>query len=274
MLGELLRQAHASGRAGEFIELLAAAARFRRLVGEEETAAVPAARPTVLAAGPERPAVICLPSVLANAGPHQFARFAAHFRGKRDVAVLPLLGFGPGEPLPATMEAAASALAAVVREHVGSSPFILLGYSSGGLLAQAVARRLEGTPAAPRGLVLLDTYPLDKIGPAVIGGMLERAGELIPLDDTRLTAMGGYLDLLTGWRPTAPEVPSAPEAPTLLAWAAQPLPDGLAEGRARGNADGEIDEIELVGDHFTILEKDAESTALMVDDWLSAKRIS
>ncbi|WP_438672317.1 alpha/beta fold hydrolase [Solihabitans fulvus] len=237
------------GNAAEFTALLSTAAQFRATVDEPTTPAAP----VDLVDGDGR-VLVCLPTALATSGPHQYARFAAPLRGDHRVLGLPLPGFLAGEPLPATVDAAASHLAAAVTAAVTDRPFALVGYSSGGLLANAVARRLAEQGRAPDALVLIDSRPLDHAAlaeqPEVFEGM---AARLDAVDDTRLTAMGGYLRLLDGWQP------AETTAPTLLVRAA----DGRACWPARH------DVVDVPGDHFTVLEEHAASTAESVRAWLA-----
>jgi acyl transferase domain-containing protein/thioesterase domain-containing protein len=255
-LTQLLRQARAAGRTGEFMGLLVAAAGFR----ETSDTAIP--RSALLAEGGARTRLICLPSVLATSGAQQYARLAAGFRGRREVAAFTWPGFEAGEQLPAGLDAAVSHMAAAIREYAGESSFALTGYSSGGLFAQAVAHRLEKSGIFPRAVVLLDTYPMDRgpasIAPALLDGMFERAEEHLPLDDTRLTAMGGYLGMLAGWRP------EPVSAPMVLALAA----DAHDEQR-RSAWEPDSASITIPGNHFTIMEENASLTSRAVDDWLS-----
>ncbi|MBO0820911.1 MAG: KR domain-containing protein, partial [Nocardiopsaceae bacterium] len=280
-LGALLRQASADGRAGEFLELLMRAARFRPLIrpGDPLEGAVP--RPVVLADGGGLPALVCLPSVLATAGAQQYARLAACFSGSRNVLVLEPPGFSETERLPATLDVATTILAAAAGDYLGGAPFVLAGYSSGGLLAHALARRLESAGVSPEAVVLLDAYPpeqLTAIPSGLLEGMIARADEHLPLTDARLTAMGGYLDLLAGWRP------EPVRAPTLLVRATRPLPgdqtgagdrawagDRAEAGRGFG-WDIEPAVAEVPADHFTLMEDQASATARVVGDWLSTAR--
>jgi acyl transferase domain-containing protein/thioesterase domain-containing protein len=255
-LTQLLRQARAAGRTGEFMGLLMAAAGFR----ERSDIAIP--RPAVLAEGGALARLICLPSVLATSGAQQYARVAAGLRGRREVAAFTWPGFEAGERLPAGLDTAVSAMAAAIGAYAGESGFVLTGYSSGGLLAHAVAHRLENSGIFPRAVVLLDTYPLDRdpagIAPGLLDDMIERAEEYLPLDDTRLTAMGGYLSMLAGWRP------EPISAPILLARAANSHNE---QWRLAWETDHTS--IDISGNHFSIMEENASSTAHAVDDWLS-----
>jgi len=64
-----------------------------------------------MADGPGEIQLICIPAPTANAGPHQYAPLAAHFRGRRKVGGLPLIGFAVGESLPVNKDVAVRAAA-------------------------------------------------------------------------------------------------------------------------------------------------------------------
>ncbi|MFD9130140.1 SDR family NAD(P)-dependent oxidoreductase, partial [Kitasatospora sp. NPDC059571] len=159
-IGTLLRSAAATGRSSEFMELLFAASRFRPSFDAVEAASgsAPAMEPVRLAEGPEQPLLVCLPSLLAISGPHQYARLAAAFRGRRAVNALPLPGLLDGERLPADAAAILELAAQSVLRVADGAKFVLLGHSTGGLLAQATAARLEELGAGPSAVVLVDTY--------------------------------------------------------------------------------------------------------------------
>lgn len=237
--------------------------------------------------GPEQPVLVCLPSLLAISGPHQYARIAAAFRGRRNVLAMPLPGFLDGEPLPETPGAIIELGARAVLRATGGVPFVLLGHSTGGMLAQATAVRLEELGARLVGVVLVDTYSFSdsadsegggeaaglgdaaEVLPVLTGAMLAREGGYVPIDDTRLTAMGGYLRIFAGWRPagiaaptllvravdllTAPGAPGTDEPQTAQARASWPLPHTAVDGP---------------GNHFTVMEEHAAATADLIEDWL------
>ncbi|MFG2129543.1 type I polyketide synthase [Streptomyces sp. NPDC048751] len=265
MFGDLYRQAAETGKTGEFVELLGAAARLRPTFGPAEEAGA-LSEPVQLTAHDEGPVLVCLPTVLATSGPHQYARFAAGLRDRRAVSAIALPGYLDGEPLPADRSAAIEAATRQTLAAAGERPVVLVGYSSGGLLANGVAARLaeRGRPAV--GLVLIDTFvfgpELTTDGASLFERMFARLADSGAVTDARLTAMGGYLRLLTGWEP----VDSA--TPILVARATEPL-----TGFDRPPADWAYphDVVELAGDHFTVLEEHADRTARAVDEWLEKR---
>nr|WP_328967373.1 type I polyketide synthase [Streptomyces sp. NBC_00239] len=225
--------------------------------------------------GDAGPRMLCFPTVLATSGPHQYARFAAPFVGRRDVFALALPGFRDGQRLPATLGAIAEASAEAVRRRTDGEPFVLVGYSSGGVVAHETVRLLEESGVFPDGLVLLDTYvpgdpALADTGPALMAGMAARLTEFGPVEDAQLTAMSGYLGLLDDWRP-APV-----KAPVLLVRPLEPVPglppvtdpsaprDGWRAGWRHAH-----DLAEVPGDHFSMIEEYAADTAAAVGGWLA-----
>ncbi|WSJ65961.1 type I polyketide synthase [Kitasatospora sp. NBC_01302] len=297
-MAAMLRTAAASGRSEEFMALLFAASRFRPAFAQDEAAEL-APELLRLAEGPERPLLVCLPSLLAISGPHQYARIAAAFRGRREVLALPLPGYLAGESLPETAGAMLELGARAVLRATGGAPFVLLGHSTGGLLAQATAARLEELGSGPLGVVLVDTYSFTgpeadgsdtgdsdadrsdtaglgvaaRILPVLTGAMLAREGGYVPMDDARLTAMGGYLRLFADRRPTAIT------APTLLVRAAGPLTAPAVDGgpapvTAAVQASWPLPHtaVDGPGDHFTVMEEHAAVVAELIEDWLRSMR--
>ncbi|WFB11925.1 SDR family NAD(P)-dependent oxidoreductase [Streptomyces sp. LX-29] len=227
--------------------------------------------PLRLARGDSGPALICLPSFSVTAGPHEYARFAAVFRGRRDVYVIPQPGFAPGESLPDSVDALAWVQAEVARSCAAGEPFVLVGRSAGGWIAHAVATKLEelGTPAAA--LVLLDSYAASgavgtDLADAMMSGVLLRDGTHSSITDLSVTASGGYNRIFMEWQ--AQPI----STPTLFLQAADPFSEDLREvpediWRARWNLPAKV--VEISGDHFTILEEHSESTAQAVEEWLA-----
>ncbi|WP_186777221.1 type I polyketide synthase [Streptomyces salinarius] len=215
-----------------------------------------------------QPVLLCFPSVLANSGPHQYARFAAQFAGTRDVAAFSLPGYLAGQRVPASLGPLVEAAARAVRAQAAGRRYVLVGYSSGGLLAHAVARHLEThDPSRPDGLVLIDAGGPEALataaGPALLRGMAERTGELIGLDDTRLTAMGAYLRVL------GDAVPQRSRTATLLLRALAPVPGLPADAEWRAHWPHAHWSVDVPGDHFDVIQDSVEHTARAVDCWLA-----
>ncbi|MFJ9682126.1 type I polyketide synthase [Streptomyces sp. NPDC101194] len=261
-LGALFRTACARGRSWDGMVLLTIAARLRPVF--DRTGAPGATHePVMLAAGGAGARLVCSPALSALSGPQEYARLGARLRGLRPVSAVRHPGFEPGEALPATLDALVTAQATAVRAAATEGPPVLLGRSAGGWVAHAVAERLESEGVVPAAVVLVDTYPpgygdQDQVLSAMTSDMLRRAAEFASASPDRLTAMAGYFDLFSDWKP-------APLAcPTLYIRARDPLP----------GADPAPDwilphaEVTVPGDHFTMLEEHARTTALAIHQWL------
>ncbi|MEV4141770.1 SDR family NAD(P)-dependent oxidoreductase [Dactylosporangium sp. NPDC049742] len=276
-IGAMFRDACRNGQVDQGYALLRAAAALRPTFkaradfGRE-------LQPVKLTSGPaDRPVLICFSSFVALAGVHQYARLAASFRDTHDVWALSVPGFLTDERLPATWETVTDMQAELVRECVGDRPAVLLGSSGGGLLAHAAATRLHDLGAPAAGVVLLDTYPatedspLAKFQAELIDGMFDRQGLFTTLDSARLTAMSWYFDLFGGWRP-------APLAtPTLLLRSSEPIvangPDGpYARHEWQTSWQDADTTIDVPGNHFTMMEHHAGSTAQAVRQWVDDLR--
>ncbi|MEU1129974.1 thioesterase domain-containing protein, partial [Streptomyces sp. NPDC005900] len=269
----LFRQAFATGRNSVGNDLIVAASRFRPTFGSASVAEqVPDA--VRLSTGDAATRLICFPAVVATAGPQQYSRFAEHFRGRRDVSVLPLPGYMRGDFLPESMEALAALLAEAVLRAAGDGPYVLVGHSAGGQIAHAVTTRLERLgERRPVGLALLDTpWPGDEVSEqastAMLGVVFDREAKLGGdiMNATRLTAMGGYHRILEDWRP------EVIETPTLLVKATDQLPTA---GGTLGDDEGlhitwKLDHTvkAVSGDHFSLMEEHTDSTGRAVEEWI------
>jgi polyketide synthase 7 len=263
----LFENAAAQGMATEAIDLVRTASRFRA------TSAQVGAPPVAvrLSHGSTGAHLLCFPSVVVPSGGHQYARFAGALRGERGVSVLPHPGFGGREPLPDSVGMVIAVQAEAVRAAAGTEPFVLVGYSSGGWIAHAVAAELEQTGPAPLAVVLLDTtIPGSTMTPAMTVALMSAAysshtgGSTSDLlTGEQLTAMGGYLRLFEDW------APRPIRTPTLFVRATERIP-GSGDG---WRAEWGLDHVEMPvpGDHFTFMEDHAGTTASSVHDWLSTE---
>ncbi|WP_432014296.1 SDR family NAD(P)-dependent oxidoreductase, partial [Streptomyces cucumeris] len=263
----LYRQACADGEYVAGTQLLMAAARLRPSF---RTAAELTSPPKLvrLSKGSTAPGLVCFPSLVAISGAREYARFAAGFRGRRDVTVLPEPGFGKDELLPASVDAVVEMQAEAVLRTVGRDPFVVVGRSSGGWIAQAVAGLLEERGSTPSAVVMLDTYlprseALPWIQTNLSGKMFDREKMFGVVDEGRLTAMGGYLRLFSNWGP-------APIGAPILAVKAEETFTGSEQTTDEEAAWGpRVTRIEVPGDHFTMMEDHAGGTAGAVLDWLA-----
>ncbi|SCL14077.1 Acyl transferase domain-containing protein [Micromonospora nigra] len=269
ILGGLFRQPRAREDAAGYAELLVKLAQFRPAFTEPAQLTRPAGI-LRLAEGPGTPVVCCCTMSLLS-GPHEYARVAAGFRGRRDVWALPNPGFAVGEELPADLPALLRVHADTVLRTVGGGPFVLAGHSGGAMVANVLACELERQGRPPAAVVLMDTYPANS---EVLGGwtaqlfdgMVERDSAYTPMDDYRTTAWAGYLPLFLDW------APAPMEAATLLVRARQPLgewsgePDGW---RSRWPYPHEA--VDAAGDHFTMVGEQGPELAATVHEWLAGR---
>jgi len=261
-LTSMFEEAHELGRLGEFIETLTNASRFRRTF-DASLEAVSLPSPVRLSEGVTLPSLVCFPSAVAMSGPHEYVRFARAFRGSREISVLPLPGYVRGENLPASFDVLVEMQAEAVREHAGDAAFALVGYSSGGMLACAVAGQLECDGVSPSAVVLIDTYMFDRKNLfSITNVMFKKEGVAAFVNDVRLTAMGAYLRLLEEWSP----LPLA--APVLRVRATEPISGMDSELGALSLAELAGVVVDTPGHHFTIMDEHAESTAQTVQKWL------
>jgi malonyl CoA-acyl carrier protein transacylase len=219
--------------------------------------------------GAASPSIICLPSLIGKSGIGEYARLAYEFQGIREVSIIPEPGFIGGEPLPATIGALVSVHAEIIRRSSDGRPFALLGHSSGGMVAHALATHLEAAGCAPSALVLIDTVDpgarqSEDRWPALLAGALSNVtGETG--DDAWLTAMLHYFSL--GWT----DLDQA-GIPTLELRAAEAIA-GSRHGDSTGNPpwpfSDNVTVMDVPGDHFTMLGAQAKTTAQAVNQWLT-----
>jgi acyl transferase domain-containing protein/acyl-CoA synthetase (AMP-forming)/AMP-acid ligase II len=196
---------------------------------------------------------------------------AEQFDGERDLFLLEHPGFGTRRAVPDSM-------ATLVRTHVDTmrslptdAAPVLVGFCAGGAVAHAVARHLARTGEPPAGVVLIDSHAgvLRRDDPR--GLALMSAGAALPddvvdqLDDSLLITGGGYARVLENWRPEPSPVPTlllrgrptphmrrtAPDRDWQPHW---PLPHDSAD---------------IPGDHYSVLHRDADSTAAAIRAWLT-----
>ncbi|MER6119794.1 SDR family NAD(P)-dependent oxidoreductase [Streptomyces sp. NPDC001743] len=268
-LTDLVSAAHRRGELAAAMPLLTASSALMPAYTAGEAAARPPAAAQLLARGAAAPALICIPSFLAGSGPHQFARLARELGGERQVSALRLPGMRAGEDLPATWDAAIESLAAAVVSELERGPAALIGYSAGGAVAHAVARRIESRGRELAGLAMIDTYAPDepeatrRILTDALGQILSRDNALTPLDDHGLVSMGGYVRIYPEREaePIAAPTLNLRATVTLSSFGAfEPVPDWQHRGPAEY----------IEADHFSIIEDQAAETAASLRHWLDS----
>nr|WP_232327805.1 type I polyketide synthase [Kibdelosporangium sp. MJ126-NF4]CEL13384.1 Malonyl CoA-acyl carrier protein transacylase [Kibdelosporangium sp. MJ126-NF4]CTQ99073.1 Malonyl CoA-acyl carrier protein transacylase (EC 2.3.1.39) [Kibdelosporangium sp. MJ126-NF4] len=261
----MFKHAIEQNKANEFMAFLNHASYFRPQFSDPaELTAAPA--PTWISRAGNADVLVCIPGFIGATGAQQFARFVAPFHD-HEVSVLQHPGFAEGELLPEDVGALIRLHAQTVLEHYRDRRFTLVGLSSGGLVAQALAGYLEKLGVAPAGVVLLDTF-----GPHM--GYLTR--DLVPefvsrlydihldmgyaANDDWLTAMGRYVAF--PWRT------HKLATPLLFARATEPLIEWNREYDWRTTWRGAQSVVDVPGDHFSMMVEHAETTAAAVGEWL------
>ncbi|MER7701554.1 SDR family NAD(P)-dependent oxidoreductase [Kitasatospora sp. NPDC097605] len=232
--------------------------RARRRQVFRTAAEAPERHPLLLADGPDLPAVVCVPSIGSpDASP--FARLASGFTGRRAVRALAAPGYRDGELLPASLDLLLDLWAEELATPPPAPRVALLGHSSGGWFAHALARRLRerGTPAAA--LVLLDTLPPGTRSHPLVEEAAFRVADHASADfptAAALTAGIAYRDLIANWSPAADIAPTLflrPRDSSMgLPW---PLPHHA---------------VGVPGDHFSVLARHARPAADAVRAWLDS----
>ncbi|MFE1030097.1 SDR family NAD(P)-dependent oxidoreductase, partial [Streptomyces sp. NPDC058818] len=231
--------------------------------------------PVTLAEGPAPSRLVCVSAPTANGGVHQYATLSGHFRGKRDVTALPLIGFNTGEALPAHPEAAARIIAESTLQAADGKPFVLVGHSSGGSLAYAAAGVLESTwGIRPTAVVLLDTLSIrhDSDEGVDYNGMMKfnfTAVDDSPvrLTNSRLSAMGRWMVLLNALdvHPTTAPVLEIKCTRALIEGVPAPDPERLREPVVPEAAVRPLD-----ADHLSLIREDSGPAAGLMEEWLTA----
>ncbi|MBA0051263.1 SDR family NAD(P)-dependent oxidoreductase [Streptomyces sp. AJS327] len=262
----LYRLACQRRRVHEALDLLVAASRLR------DTFASPAdlerpPRPVRLSRGSGGPVLVCLSTITALSSVYQYARFGAAFQGRRDAWFLPVPGFGADEPVPADVDAVVDLHADLATGCAEGRPFVLVGHSAGGWLAHAVTARLESRGTPPAGTVLIDTYlpgsaAFAEVQDALTDMMFDNESTVGRLDSARLTAMGAYLQMFDDW------APAPVRTPTLFLRPEEPVTDTVSGDGWRLTWPLPNTTREVPGNHFSMMETGAATTAAAVDAWL------
>ncbi|AZQ74390.1 SDR family NAD(P)-dependent oxidoreductase [Streptomyces luteoverticillatus] len=236
--------------------------------------------PLELAEGTADPVLVCFPGFSPALGRPWHAALAASFAGERDVLEIQHPGVVHGDAVPRDWETLVDLHAGTVRKHLGDRPYAVLGSSMGGCPAHSVAARLAATGTPPVGLVLVDTYHVtpdleDEPWLLALPARLPlRMGERFDtaVDDMSLAALGAYTRIARGWQPEPADVP------TLLIRAGEPLPRPPAHGRPGTVSDEPRTSwpmphtaVDVPGDHWTMTEEHAHTTAQAIRAWLGTQ---
>jgi malonyl CoA-acyl carrier protein transacylase/thioesterase domain-containing protein/acyl carrier protein len=222
-----------------------------------------------LADGPDSTTVVLLPSVGATAGPYEYVKLARSLAERFSAISVPLPGFAEGEPLPMSVDALVRAYAQAIEAEGVERPCVLVGHSSGGWVAQALASHLDEAGAPPAAAILLDTYlprstELRPLLPLVLRGAHEAGRGSPAMLEARLTAMARYGTLFADWRPATGSFP------TVVVEAGErgePARGGPArEWEDAGPCDRTLT---VPGDHFALMDEHADTTARAIAEALA-----
>ncbi|MEU8661114.1 alpha/beta fold hydrolase [Actinoplanes philippinensis] len=221
-----------------------------------------------------QPVLIFLPGYLALHDPAPTGLGKA-LDGDYDLHMLAHPGFGtwPGA-VPDSVATLVRLHAASVRELAGDRPFVLIGHSTGGGVAHAVAAGLtaEGTP--PAAVILADAHHSaagreDPRALALVAADRNRPAEMFDgvFSDAVMIAGGAYVRLFDGWAPEPSEVP------TLLVRAVptREMREIDPDGRWQPFWPGRHDVVDVPGDHYSMLTTDAAATADAIRAWLAGR---
>jgi thioesterase domain-containing protein len=264
----LLSAAREQNDLEEFVDLVSSASRFHPTFTATDIDRQ--VRIVNLAEGVGEHTLLLVPSVGPISGPHEYVKLARELDGAKRVLTLSLPGFGPGDALPVSAPAAVEVLAEAIVHEVGAADLVLGGHSSGGWLAQAIAAHLEDLGATPAGVLLLDTYPphsrlLSRMLPLLLTVMLDAGEGEMRISDSRLLAMGAYRRVFAGWQPQQIETATA------LVRASEPAWEVRSDDDPVWQAVWELPHSvrDVLGNHFTMMNEHAKSTAAAVEDVLT-----
>ncbi|MEU5938239.1 SDR family NAD(P)-dependent oxidoreductase [Micromonospora sp. NPDC047548] len=271
-LAGLFRAAVLGNEVLKGFNLLRAVADLRpRFTSAADFGAVPPG--VALADGPGSPVLVGISTPMATGGPHQHARLAAAFRGRRPMVSLTNPGFVAGERLPDSVDAVVDVLAEGIVRAAAGRPFVLVGYSSGGTLAYATAGHLERSLGMrPAGVVLMDTYRVDtddrdqsRLMEQLTVGLVQADARFGLLNSAALSGMNRYFDLVPRFRL------DPVEAPVLFVGAAEPFQADAADEDGSWQARPWEPTHEYRGvraTHFTMIEDQAAVAAEVIEEWI------
>ncbi|MEV5976566.1 amino acid adenylation domain-containing protein [Streptomyces sp. NPDC052114] len=180
-------------------------------------------------------------------------------------------GLAEPEPMPQSLEEMAADYVEQIRTVQPAGPYHLLGWSLGGLVAQAVAARFEEQGEEVRLLGVIDGYPEGTGGADYRQPEAGQADDATPMDDLRLPSgqdVGTGMDealksnmrnvIENLGRITPQHTPRRSRGDLTLFLAAQERPEGLPVAVARESwkpyVEGTVEAHEIAATHFTMLQ--------------------
>lgn len=217
-----------------------------------------------------RPLLVCLNSFIPATVDLTYQRLINALGEHVDAVTIPLPGYQEAT-LPATPAAATKALADTIIQCTGGHPFILLGFSTGGVMAYAVAEALVQQGVTPSSVVMIDSSTmntsLNSILNEVMGDWLASKGEFWTYDDQGLGALAWYMTLFSQhW------VPITLPAPVLLVQAMSP-PRGVDQAKIACQWPTLTDKAMTPGRHFELLTTYVEHTSERVRQLLEHQEV-
>ncbi|BBG29152.1 type I polyketide synthase [Zymobacter palmae] len=217
-----------------------------------------------------RPLLVCLNSFIPAAVDLTYQRLINGLGEQVDAVTIPLPGYQE-VALPTTPAAAARALAETIVRCTDGRPFILLGFSTGGVMAYAVAEALVQQGVTPDSVVMIDSSTmstsLHDIMNEVMGDWLTSKSEFWTYDDQGLGALAWYATLFSQhWTPTT--LP----APVLLVQSMSP-PKGVDSVKLACQWPTLTDKAMTPGRHFELLTTYVEHTTERVQELLARQEV-
>jgi thioesterase domain-containing protein len=171
------------------------------------------------------------------------------------------------------MEALLAAYASAVQKGTDGGPFVLVGYSVGGLVAHILAAYLETIGIPPDAVVLIDSYSIEdgetwwETRRDLEQTMIARNDDTgdAARGDSWITAMARYF-AFDWWDVVETAVPA------LLVRAADPVsevPAGV-DWNVSWRLARTVTMLAAPGNHFTLIRERAASTAQIINEWLTA----
>ena len=265
----VIRQAIADNRFTHGVALLRAAAKLRPRF-DHFSGGMPSG--IGISGGDALPHLVFINPPEFLGGSNQYTQLAAHLGGHRRVSAIPLSGYDPDEPLPASLDAAIDSIVTTVLDTVGQDEFVLGGYSAGGNIAHAAtARLLEQGDTRLQGLVILDGFIGREANECQLNGrgnhMLEMdatSPDLAGLTNARLTAFGWWFDLVMQIEHKPLECTTLFVKFTRLSPLDQSLNEWPIEEWSTAQTVHTVD-----ADHVALCGAEVQVTAQLIDQWLT-----